>query len=782
MICAMRRMSRLILGVAILVGCASQASESEQAATTGPINTTRDNFTGVIGPTAGESVPAWPEAPRPPDGAPNVVVWLLDDAGYANFEPYGGMIETPTISRLADNGLVYANFHSVPLCSPARAALLAGRNHHSVSMGSHVMSAAGFPGYHARIQKSAGSIATILRGQGYATYAFGKWDQTPPAEVSVAGPFDRWPSGQGFERFYGFMAAEAHHFHPSLWADHTPVLPPDDEDYFLTTDLADKAIEFVGGLRAIDRERPFLLYWSTGAVHAPHHAPREFIDKYNGVFDDGWDHYRETAHRRQLERGLLPAGTRLSERRPEVPAWADVPQEQRPLYARQMQAFAGQLEHADRQFGRIVDYLERIGELENTIIIITSDNGASAEGGMAGLHNEAASFNSQTVSFESNQPYLDKWGGPDTVNHFHTGWGMASNTPFPFYKHQVDAGGTTVPLIIHWPERIKQAGVRTQYHHIIDVVPTLLDMMGVEAPEVIDGVEQLPFDGISMAYTFDQPDADDERTSQYFEIWGNRGMYKDGWQASTIHNNIMPWQPPIPGDLNDDVWRLYHVAEDFSHSVDLAAERPDKLRELLDAWAVEAEKYGVYPVDPNRRGRVRANIVRAGRQEKVIEYFPEGATRIPETMSPNVKNKSFLIRANLDMPAGESGEGVIVTAGGVTGGYAVYVSDGYPVYVHNLYNEEHYYVRGNRRLPAGESELEFRFVKNADDNGGVGTFLLDGDEIGSAAIPETTSNLFSVEDGFDVGLDYGSSVTSEYDPPFTFTGRIVNVVFDLNQP
>lgn len=745
-------------------------------------NTSRENFEGIIGKTRDESVPAWPERPHPPENAPNVIIWLLDDAGFASLEPYGGLTRTPTLDHLAKRGLTYTDFHSIPLCSPARAALLAGRNHHSIAMGSHIMSPAGYPGYNGRIPKSAASVAKLLQQSGYATYAIGKWDQTPVTEASVAGPFDSWPSGQGFERFYGFLGGEAHHFEPSLWSDHTPITPDEgDSDYFLTTDMADKAIEFVGGLRAVDQKKPFMLYWSTGAVHAPHHAPRPYIDKYEGSFDEGWDKARDRIHQRQLELGLLPEGTQLSPKRPEIPDWADLSSEEQRLYARQMQAFAGQLDHADEQFGRIVQFLERTGELQNTIIIVTSDNGASAEGGMAGLHNEAMSLNGVKPTFESTKRFYDAWGGPDTVNHFHAGWGMAGNTPFPFYKHQVDGGGTHVPLIVFWPERIKSSGIRTQYHHIIDIAPTILEAAGIDPPGVVDGVRQLPLDGISMIYTFDDEDAEERRTAQYYEIWGNRGMYKDGWKASTIHNNIMPWERPVPGNLEDDVWRLYHVDADFSQSVDLAAERPDKLKELQEAWAVEADKYGVYPLDPDRRTRFIAAMNKSGRKEEVIRYFPEGAFRIPEAMSPPVKNRSFRIRARLNMPADMPGEGIIVTSGGVTGGYAIYLEDGFPVYVHNLYNERHFYVRGTERVPAGKSTLEFRFDKNEDNNGGSGSFLLDGVEIGRGQIDETTRNSFSIEDGFDIGRDEGSPVTKDYTPPFAFSGTIEDVVFDFSE-
>ena len=736
-------------------------------------------FSGVIGRTPEESVPDWPVRPAPPEGAPNVIIWLLDDAGYAHLQPYGGHVETPTIQMLADRGLTFTDFHSIPLCSPARAALLAGRNHHSIGMGSHIMSPSGYPGYNGRIPKSAASIPRILQDAGYATFAIGKWDQTLMTEATIAGPFDSWPSGQGFDRFYGFLGGEAHHFYPSLWNDHVPTSPATGDDYFFTTDMADQAIGLISGLRAVYPKKPFFLYWSTGAVHAPHHAPREYIEKYDGAFDLGWDAAREQTLQRQIDAGIVPPGTRLSPRNSLIKAWEEVPDEERRLYARQMAAFAGQLEQADHQFGRIIELLDKLGELENTLIIVTSDNGASAEGGMAGLHNEGLVLNNQTATFESNIRFFDEWGGPNTINHFHAGWAMAGNTPFPFFKHHTDGGGTHVPLIVHWPRSIKSPGIRRQYHHIIDIGPTVLAAAGVDAPETVDGVRQKPFDGTSISYTFADADARSSRNVQYFEVWANRGIYKDGWKAATIHNNIMPWQHAIPGNVEDDVWRLYHVAEDFSESTDLAAQRPDKLAELQRAWEKEAEKFGVFPLDADRQKRLFEQLNKSGRKEPVIEYQRLGAQRIPEAKSPPVKNRSYRIVAHIDSPGGRQVEGVLATSGGITGGYALYVKDGIPVYVHNLYNEELFYVRGSRPLPAGKVELVFSFEKNENDNGGVGTLIVNGEQTGQAEIRETVLGSFSIEDGFDIGVDEGSSVTPEYAPPFSFNADIDRVVFEL---
>ncbi|MYE80281.1 MAG: sulfatase-like hydrolase/transferase [Gammaproteobacteria bacterium] len=555
--------------------------------------------------------------------------------------------------------------------------------------------------------------------------------------------------------------------------------PPRGDSYFLTTDLADRAMEFIGGLRANDPDRPFLLYWATGAVHAPHHAPADAIARFRGAYDAGWDALRERTLERQHDLGLLPEGTVLAGKQGGVADWDDLAGAEQRLYARQMEAFAGQLAHADREFGRILELIDRLGERDNTLVVVTSDNGASAEGGMAGLHNEAVMFNGRRLSFEENAAFEDRWGGPETVNHFHAGWAAAGNTPFPYYKHHVDGGGTHVPLVLSWPDGIDARGVRSQYHHIIDLAPTLLAASGVPLPDTVDGVTQQPFDGIDMAYTFATAGTPSRRTVQYYEIWGNRGIYRDGWKAATIHNQIMPWQTPVPGDPAADVWRLYHVAEDFSESRDVAAEHPDKLRELQDLWEAEAQRYGVFPLDPDRRARFIAQMNRFGRREPVVRYLPEGARRIPEALSPPVKNRSFRITAHLDSPAGARAEGVIVAAGGITGGYALFVDEGMPVYVHNLYNEEHHYVRGTRSLPDGPVSLEFRFDRHDGGNGGVGTLLLDGAPVGTAAIPATVPNAFSIEDGFDIAMDDGSAVAPDYAVPFPFNGTVREVLFNM---
>jgi arylsulfatase len=741
-----------------------------------------EKFPGKIGRSPEKSTPAWPERSVAPEGAPNVLIWLLDDAGFAHLSPYGGVIDTPTIEGIAEDGVVFSNFHSVPLCSPARAALLAGRNHHSIGMGSHVMSPAGFPGYNSRIPKSAGSLARVLKDNGYATFALGKWDQTPVVEAGPAGPFDSWPSGQGFDHFYGFVGGEAHHFSPSLWSDHTAISPHEgNPGYFLTTDLADQAIDYLSNLRATRPGTPFFMYWATGAVHAPHHAPQDYIDAYRGRFDGGWDATRAAILDQQKERGIAPESARLSPRPDVIPGWDTLPFEERALYARQMEAFAAQLTHADEQFGRLLDYLESTGSLENTIVIVTSDNGSSAEGGMYGLHNEALSLNSQTSTFEANNKFLNEWGGPRTANHFHAGWGMAGNTPFPYFKHHSDEGGTRVPMLLSWPAGMAERGVRAQYHHMIDVMPTVLALAGVQPAESIDGIMQQPLDGVDMTYAVRNEDAEDVRVRQYFEIWGNRAIYDDGWLAVTIHNEIMPWQVPIPGKVEDDVWRLYNLRDDFSASTDLAEDLPEKLEQLKKSWDSEAEKYGVFPLDPNRRARFIAAMNKSGPRGSLLRYPGQGVYRVPEALSPPVKNRSYEIRVRLDSFDPDADSGVLVAAGGKTGGYTLYIDNGYVYYEYNLYNEEFFVARSNARLSAGDQAIRLTFDKDNVGNGGLTRLFFGDSKVGEVMLSETVRNSFSIEDGFDIGRDSGSSVSRNYKPPYRYSGQIADVEFELGE-
>lgn len=525
---------------------------------------------------------------------------------------------------------------------------------------------------------------------------------------------------------------------------------------------------------------PFFMYWATGAVHAPHHAPEDYIERYRGRFADGWDRARKAILARQIQEGVAPPGTELAPRPPLIPRWESLSEQERALYARQMEAFAAQLTHADEQFGRILAFLDEQGQLDNTIVIVTSDNGASGEGGLHGLHNEALSFNNQQRSFEDHFQFFEDWGGPKTTNHFHAGWGMAGNTPFPFFKHHSDLGGTRVPMLLSWRAGVSERGVRQQYHHIIDLMPTVLSLASIAQPEELDGVAQQPLDGLDMSYALRSPDQPSVRERQYFEIWGNRAMYADGWLAVTIHNDIMPWQVPTPANPGQDVWRLYDLRSDFSASVDLAADFPEKLKALQALWWEEAATYGVLPLDPDRRRRFVAAMNKSGPKDLEIQYPGLGVHRVPEALSPPVKRRSHEVVVHLQAPY-EGEEGVLVAAGGKTGGYAIYLQDGHLNYAYNLYNEQIFSVRSTDPVAAGVKKFALRFQKDPEGLSGEASLFVDDKPAGSVRLTNTTLNSFSIEDPFDIGMDSGSSVVPAYAPPFRYGGKIERVVFLLDE-
>ncbi len=741
-----------------------------------------ESFKGKIGRTVEASVPDWPQPVTAPQGAPNVLIWLIDDAGFAQIGSFGGLIETPTIDRLAETGLRYNNFHTTALCSASRAALMTGRNHHSVGMGSHALLAMGYPGYNGLIPKSAASVAKVLQQRGYTTMALGKWDHTPPGDVTIAGPFDRWPTGDGFDHFYGFMSADTNNFKPAMWADHTPIEPAlGKPNYHLSTDMADQAIVDITGLKSARPGRPFFMYWATGAVHTPHHAPKEWIEKYKGRFDMGWDKAREMILARQKELGVVPQDTELTPRPNIIPAWDGLPADAKRMYARQMEVFAAQLSHADHEFGRIIDTLERIGELDNTLIIVASDNGASAEGGLGGTYSEARQYNGLTdTSYQENLKHYDEWGGPDTYPHYHVGWAMAGNTPFKWFKQQVHRGGQQDPLIINWPRGIKARGeIRTQYHHIIDIMPTVLQAAGIEAPQVVDGVKQKPLDGIAMNYTFDDPGAKDRRTVQYYEMFGNRAIYADGWKAVARHGERMPWEnipPSIP--YENDRWELYDVATDFSESHDLAAEYPRKVAELQQLLDQEFFKYNVYPLNDELLKRITEVFVRFGPKGNHFVYYPPGARRITEALSPPIKNRSYTITAELTVPP-EGARGVILTQGGNKAGYALYMQDNHLVYDYNYFAEVRYNITSDQVMPPGEATVVLKFTKTGAYQGKA-ELLLNGRKVGETFLEKTVPSIFSLEETLDVGVDTGTAVSKGYELPFEFTGVIKQVVVDLD--
>ncbi len=736
-----------------------------------------EGFDGVIAKRYEDSVESWPKSVRPPEGAPNVIIFLLDDVGFAQLSTkFGGLINTPTIDRLAMNGLRYNNFHTTALCSPSRATLMAGRNPHSIGLGSHALTAMGFPGYNAVVPSSAKSVANYLQEQGYVNYALGKWDHTPLYEVSQAGPFDRWPSGEGFDHSYCFMAADVHQFVPVMWNDHTP------EEYrkteHLDKDLADRAIQWITGHKTLRPEDPFMMLWASGSMHSPHHSPEEYMLRYRGKFDMGWDKARELIHKNQIELGIIPEGTKLTERIDEIPAWDSLKPQEQQLYARQMETFAGQMEHVDYQIGRVVATLERIGELENTLIFITADNGASGEGGLAGTFNETYVLNGLQTAFEANWRAYPDWGRENTYPHYHAGWAMAGNTPFRYFKQSEHRGGQHDALVVHWPQGIKAKDeVRSQYHHISDIAPTIMEAAKIERPETYHGVEQQPFDGKSMMYSFDNANAPNVKQRQYYEMFGNRAIWADGWKAVTLHGGRMPWDISSASPFESDEWELYHVAEDFSESTDLASKYPEKLEELKKIFDEEAWKYNVYPMYDDMLKRLNAvNDVLFGDKKEYVYYAP-GAFRIAEKASAPVKNRSHRIETTLNLKGGESG--VIVACGGMTGGYCMFLKGGRAYFDYNFLDGV-FYTLESPPLPEGKVDLKFEF-KVTKPFGGTGDLYINGKKVDTVEMPEMHRSTYSLAETFDIGIDTGTQVSKLYTGTNEYTGELDKVKITLTE-
>ncbi len=729
-------------------------------------------FTGIAGRTLEESTASWPPLPRAPEAAPNVVIVLLDDVGYAQLGCFGSDIATPTFDGLADGGLRYSNFHTTALCSPTRACLLTGRNHHRSGMGRIVEFASGFPGYDATMPKSNGFLSEVLVNHGYATFAVGKWHLAPATEMAMGAPRGRWPLGRGFDRFYGFLGGETDQYHPDLVHDNHQVDPPRsaDEGYHLSEDLADRAVGYLADLRAFSPDRPFFLYFALGACHAPHHVPPPYRDRYRGRFDQGWDQWREEVFARQQASGLLPPGTQLSERPEWVPAWDSLGDDERRLYARMMEVFAGFLEHTDAQVGRVLDFIESLGELDNTIVMLMSDNGASAEGGPRGSFNENYFFNLVPESLEENLRRIDDLGGPDAHNHYPWGWAWAGNTPLKRWKRETHEGGVTDPLVVWWPRGLGRPGeVRHQYVHAIDVMPTLLDLIGIEPPAQLAGVEQQPLDGASFRGTFADAAAPSPRSTQYYEMLGCRAIYDDGWKAVTFHPmlgfNYDGSDPLLAFD--DDVWELYHVAEDFSESLDLASAEPDRLRRMIDLWWSEAERNQVLPLN-NQPGR---HPDRRHRRER-YEYHA-GIGVLPAAIAPNLRNRGFRITAELDLPDGVA-DGVIVSHGGGAGGYALFLQDRRLHWTYNWLGARLTTVSGEEPLPAGRVEVEVTFTPTGRFQGDV-VLAREGVPIGKGHVPTTTPVTYGLV-GFTVGYQRGTAVSPTYAPPFALPKGVLRKV------
>jgi arylsulfatase len=739
-------------------------------------------FKGEIGRTAADSTPDFPEGVTAPEGAPNVLLILTDDVGFGATSTFGGPIETPTFDRLAARGLRYNMFHTTALCSPTRAALITGRNHHSVASGVITEFATGYPGYNSLVPKSAASVGEVLKQNGYNTSWYGKMHNVPDWMSSQAGPFDLWPVGLGFEYFYGFIGGDSDQWHPALYENTRPIEPYlGESDYIFDRDMADKAITWMRTQQALAPTKPWLLYYATGTAHAPHHAPKDWIEKYRGQFDQGWDKIREETLARQKELGVVPADTKLSPRPEEIPAWDSLSADQKRLYARMMEVYAGALGHADYQIGRLLDAVEESGQLDNTIVIyIQGDNGASPEGTLQGTTNEVATAgNGVTEDLPFLLSMIDELGGPLTYNHYPVGWAHAMDSPMQWTKQVASHfGGTRNGLVISWPERIKDhGGLRSQFCHVIDIVPTIYEAIGITPPKSVNGVEQKPIDGTSLVYTFVDADAPTQHSTQYFELVGNRAIYKDGWMASTTPLRL-PWitigDEPSPEDYQ---WELYNINEDFSQANNLVTQHPDKLQELLEAFDAEAKKYNVYPLDSSFASRADPSIrpsLTTGRTE--FAYFP-GMIRIPEGSAPDFKNKSWTIAAEITVPE-DGASGVLATIGGRFGGWALLLNDSKPEFVYALSNQpQHKYrVGSDQALPAGDHVVRFKFDYEGGGigKGATGTLLVDEKQVAQGEIPKTIGVRFSLDETFDVGEDAGTPVVEDYrdDMPFEFSGTL----------
>ncbi|MCE9624639.1 MAG: arylsulfatase [Deltaproteobacteria bacterium] len=736
-------------------------------------------FKGKIGKTYAESVEWYPETKKPKPESPNVLILLLDDVGFSQLGSYGGLAQTPNIDALAADGLRYNNFHTTALCSPSRATLMASRNPHRIGLGSHALTAMGFPGYNGTPPESAKSIAKDFQHAGYETFALGKWDHTPLPEASQSGPFLHWASGEGFDHYYGFMAADADDFRSLVWNDHHPTENwVGKSNYHLTTDLADRAIANITSHVSIYPDRPLFMFWAPSAMHSPHQVEKKYIDMYRGKFDMGWDKAREQIFAKQMEMKLLPAGTKLSDGIPEIPRWDSLSPDQKKLYARQMEVFAGMLTQTDEQVGRIIAALKRTGQYDNTLIILTSDNGTSGEGGLNGLYNESLVINSMQANLEENMKHYDEWGGPNTYPHYHAGWAMAGNTPFKYCKQIVHNGGIADPLIITWPKGIKAKGeIRNQYSFITDIMATALEATGTPFLEEIDGIKQMSLDGKSLVYSFDNSSAPSTRTEQYYEQLGNRAMYKDGWKAVTIHGNRMPWVVAGTFPFDKDVWELYNLNEDFSETNDLAAKNPEKLEELKKLWEEQAWKNNVFPLYDDIANRVATQFNRAFGDRKSFTYYWPGAERIPEAVSAPIKNTSHTIETTLNLKGDE--EGVLVACGGVNSGYALFIADHKLHYEYNYFNQKRYQIASSV-LPPGKVDIKFNFIKTGQLKG-TGELYVNGEKVGEGAIDQTVPGSFSLSETFDVGVDNGTPVSNDYKQKdhFPFTGQIDKVTINL---
>ena len=725
----------------------------------------------------------------PPEGAPNVLVILIDDTGFGASSAFGGPCATPTAERLAAGGLKFNRFHTTALCAPTRAALLSGRNHHSVGMGSVTETATSAPGNSSLRPNTKAPLAMTLKLNGYSTAQFGKCHEVPVWQSSPMGPFDAWPSGGGgFETFYGFIGGETNQWEPALYDGTTPVEAPatPEEGYHLTEDLADRAVSWIRTQNALMPDKPFFVYFAPGATHAPHHVPQEWADKYKGTFADGWDVQRERTFAQQKALGVIPADTELTPRHPEIPAWDDMPAELKPVLEREMEMYAGFLEHTDHHVGRVIDAIEDLGVLENTLIYyIIGDNGASAEGTLNGAFNEMANFNGM-AALETPEYLLsriDEFGTPTSYNHYAVGWAWAMNAPFQWTKQVASHwGGTRNGTIVHWPNGIaEKGGLRSQFTHVIDIAPTVLEAAGLPEPTIVNSVQQSPMEGTSMLYTFDQPDTAERHDLQYFEMFGNRGVYFKGWSAVTKHRTPWIMTGGALAAFDDDVWELYDGTTDFSQARNLVADQPEKLHHLQRLWLIEAVKYNVLPIDD--RGAERMNPELAGRPTLIhgtTQLLYPGMGRLSENSVISIKNKSFSVTAEIDIPA-RGAEGVIIAQGGAFGGWSLYFTGGKAAFTYNLLGLQQFTTQAESALDAGKHQVRMEFAYDGGGlaKGGDVTLYYDGNPVGSGRVGATQAMIFSADETTDVGYESGTTVSTDYTAQTSrFTGKIHWVQID----
>jgi len=781
------------IGVAVsccigLSGGASAQQTTSSAPPTGLLSLPRPDFhfSGAVGRTTEDTDPAqFPQPVRPPKGAPNIVLILLDDVGFGQFSVFGGGVTSPNMEKLAAQGLRFNRFHTTAVCSPTRAALLTGRDQHVAGTGVITEMAAGYDGYTGIIPKSTGTTAEILRQNGYATAWIGKNHNTPAWETSEVGPFDRWPNGLGFDYFYGFNAGDINQFEPILYENHTRVPRSTDPNYHLSTDIADKSIAWMEKVKAIDPARSFFLYVSTAATHSPHQAPKEWIDKFKGKFDAGWDAYREQTLARQKQLGVVPQNAQLTPRHPNLPAWDSLNADQKRLYAREMEVFAGYGAHVDHEVGRVLDAVAKLPDADNTLVIyIIGDNGSSSEGGLEGTVNENNAFNAVADTYQEGLKVIDELGGPKHFNHFPAAWASAMCTPFQYVKAVAShLGGTRNPMIVSWPARIKdKGGIRSQFLDVVDIMPTILEAASVQAPDVLNGIAQEPLAGSSISYTFDDAKAPSKRRQKMFEMFGNRAMYQDGWMLSSVA--LVPWNAATQGkvDLDKLKWELYNLDDDFSEANDVAARYPEKVKALEQLWWAEAARNKVLPVDLRGPERMSDQVMgrpslAAGRKTFV---YPTPLAIIPEGSAPDLKNKSFTVTAEAEIPAGGA-EGMIFTQGGNTAGWGFYLQKGKLVALHSYLARDRYRVESSEPVPSGKVTLamDFKYDGGGMGKGGTLSLLVNGKKVGETHVDKTTPYKYALSEGQSIGEDAGSPVDFSYTPPFKFTGKLGTVTVEL---